>query len=446
MKLILLLLIVSGNTLKLSMEDAVKIALENNLTIKAKKQELFMAQQDVLKAKSSLYPSIGGQAAYTRLSEEQKTPMLSGFRLTPTGNPRMPYMIVPEFSEMQTTYFNNYALSLSVSQPIFTWGALRGAYRLSQKRLKSINMEIKSTSLQIEEEVKESYINLLLARKSLSLLKQIQNELKENLKSAKERYEAGYASDFELLRAEVQLKSIEPQIIQIQGQIKVAEDAFRNLLGIPDSVEFELTDSLYHRSITCSLDSLVQEAYSSHVDLNLLRENMRLLEESIKLQKKKNLPSVFYSWNYKYQRPSGTQDEWHGMWTFTLGVSWNLFDGGANRAEVAKLNYQLKSLRISLENMKRGIRLVVKNYYTSLIALENSLRAQESNLELAKKAYEMAKEQYEEGYATSLDVINSQVQYAQARLNYLKTLAQYMITLTKLEYSVRGGLQQEKSF
>ncbi len=446
MKLILLAVIVSGNTLKLSMEKAVQIALENNLTIRAKKQELYMAKQDVLKARSALFPSIKGQAAYTRLSEEQKTTMMTGLRLSPTGNPQMPYMIIPEFSEIKTTYFNNYALSFSISQPIFTWGALRGAYKLSQKKLRSVDLEIKSTSLQIEEKVKESYINLLLARKSLSLLKQIENELRENLKSARERYEAGYASDFELLRAEVQLKAVEPQIIQIQGQIKVAEDAFRNLLGLPDSVEFELTDSLYHKKIEFSLDSLIQEAYRSHTGINLMEENLRLLEESIRLQKKKNLPSVFYSWNYKYQRPFGMQDEWHGMWTFTLGVSWNLFDGGSNKADVAKLNYQLKSLKISLENIKQGIKLVVKNYYTSLISLENSLQAQESNLKLAKKAYEMAKKQYEEGYATSLDVLNSQVQYAQARLNYLKTLTQYRITLTRLEYSVRGGLEQEKSF
>ncbi len=441
---ILLVLILSAGPLKISMDRAVRIALKNNLTLRAKKQELFMAEQDVLKARSSLYPTIKGQATYTRLSEEQKTTMLSGLRLSPTGNPRMPFMIAPEFSEIKTTYFNNYGLSLSVSQPIFTWGALRGAYRLSQKKLKSVNLEVRSTSLEIEEKVRESYINLLLARRSLDLLQQIESELKENLKSTRERYQAGYASDFELLRAKVQLRSIEPQIIQVKGQIKVAEDAFRNLLGLPDTVEFELTDSLYHESINQSLDSLIQEAYRSHVSIRLMEENIRLLEESIKLQRKRNLPTIFYSWNYKYQRPFGMQDEWHGMWTFTLGASWNLFDGGANKADVARLNYQLKSLKISLKSVKNGIKLAVKNYYTSLLSLEESLKSQESNLDLAKRAYEMAKKQYDEGYATSLDVLNAEIQYAQARLNYLKTLAQYMITLTRLNYSVRGGI--DKSF
>ena len=446
MRLLMLFLLAfqqpAGDTLYLSLEKAVSIALQNNLSLRAKEQEIWMAKADILKARSAFYPSITGQATYTRLGEVQKTKMLSGFRLVPTGNPQMPYMIVPEFSDFQTTYYNNYGLSLSISQPIFTWGILRKSYKLSFENLKAKELELKSEKLKIEEQVKESYFQLLLARNSLDLLHQVKKELEDNYKSTKQRFEAGYASDFELLRAEVQLKNVEPQILEAEGQIKIAEDAFKNLLGIPDSVPIVLTDTLRFTALTVSQDSLIKEAMHYHSDITLFKKNLDILKKSIDIQKRKNLPTVFYNWAYKYQKPFGTQNEWHGMWTFTLGLQWNIFDGGANKASVSKLRYQLKSLNFTLQSMEEGIALAIRSYYTNAKTLEKTLKAQKANLELAKRAYELAETQYKEGYVTSLDVINAQVQYAQARLNYLKTLANYQIALTRLYYAVRGGLSK----
>ncbi len=431
-----------GDTVYLSVSRAVKIGLRNNLSLKAKIAELNMSKMDVLKAKSAFYPSISGQATYTRLSEVQKSKMLTGFHLSPTGNPQMPYMIIPEFSDIQTTFYNNYGLGISVSQPIFTWGILRKSYELSIEQYKNKQLEIQSEKLKLEEQIKESYYNLLLVEKSLDVLNQVKRELEDNYNSTKERYESGYASDFELLRAKVQLKNIDPQIAQLKGQIKVAEDAFKNLIGLPESTAVVLTDTVGFHPLNVSLDSLIEEAYREHKDLILFKKNIELLKQTVSIQKRKNFPTVFYNWSYKYQRPFGMTDEWHGMWTFTLGISWNLFDGGANKANVARLRYQIKSLEFSYKSLKDGIALMIRNYYTNAKSLEQSLEAQKANLTLAKRAYEMARTQYKEGYVTSLDVINAQVQYSQARLNYLKTLIQYQISLIQLEYAVKGGISQ----
>lgn len=446
MKILLLTMLIlqssPGDTLYLSVSKAVDIGLKNNLSLKAKIAELEMSKMDIRKAKSAFYPTISGQVTYTRLSEIQKSKMLTGFHLSPTGNPQMPYMIIPEFTDMQTTYYNNYGLGISISQPIFTWGILRKSYELSKEQYKNKLLEIKSEKLKLEKQIKESYYNLLLAEKSIDVLYRVKKDLEDNYNSTKERYEAGYASDFELLRAEVQLKNIDPQIAQVKGQIKVAEDAFKNLIGLPESTAIVLTDSVSFHPLDVSPDSLIKEAYSEHEDLKLFEKNIELLRQTVTIQKKKNLPTVFYNWNYKYQRPFGMTDEWHGVWTFTLGLSWNLFDGGANKADVSKLKYQIKSLEFSYKSLKDGIALMIRSYYTNAKSLEQSLKAQKANLELAKRAYEMAKTQYKEGYVTSLDVINAQVQYSQARLNYLKTLIQYQISLIQLEYAVKGGISK----
>ncbi len=446
MKILLLMMFIiqssPGDTVYLSISRAVQIGLKNNLSLRAKTTELNMSKMDIRKAKSAFFPTISGQATYTRLSEVQKSKMLTGFHLTPTGDPQMPYIIIPEFTDIQTTYYNNYGLGISISQPIFTWGIIRKSYELSKEQYKNKLLEIKSEKLKLEEQIKENYYNLLLAEKSLDVLNQVKKELEDNYNSTKERYDAGYASDFELLRAEVQLKNIDPQIEQLKGQIKIAKDAFKNLIGLPESTAIVLTDSVSFQPLSTSPDSLIKQAYNEHEDLKLFQKNIELLRQTVTIQRKKNRPTVFYNWSYKYQKPFGMTDEWHGMWTFTLGLSWNIFDGGANKADVAKLNYQIKSLEFSYQNLKDAIALMIRSYYTNAKSLEKILKAQEANLKLARRAYKMAETQYKEGYLTSLDVINAQVQYSQARLNYLKTLIQYQISLIQLEYAVKGGISK----
>jgi outer membrane protein len=230
MNLFFLMIVLSVDTLKVTEDQAVQIALKNNPQIVAARLSVDASKYDVLASRSSFFPSIDASASFARLSYVQKMtmPVLQYLEPGPGG------ILIPHFTytEMEFGKPNNYRMQLSVSYPIFTWGARLNAYRASQLSSRAKELELKITEAQVENQVRKLYYAALMAKSFYQLSISALNEKKSHYEAAKERYDNGYASDFELLRAEVEWKNAEPTLIQAENGYKSAVEALRFAMGI----------------------------------------------------------------------------------------------------------------------------------------------------------------------------------------------------------------------
>jgi len=118
-----------------------------------------------------------------------------------------------------------------------------------------------------------------------------------------------------------------------------ALSSLRLILGLPDSVEIVLKDTL-------ALPDGSPDTTLQREDIEYLKEQAGILKEIGKEEIKAFLPTVFGSVSYNYQRPLGFEDKWGSNWVATLGVNWTLFDGLKPYNAYKRYSYQADALKI----------------------------------------------------------------------------------------------------
>ncbi len=164
-----------------------------------------------------------------------------------------------------------------------------------------------------------------------------------------------------------------------------------------------------------------------------------MLEKAAAIQRAGDKPIIFANWSYTYGKPYYFSNEWDGAWSATVGLKFPLFDGFKSRSKGQEAGAQLRQLRQAYEFQKQTAIVEVTSAWKSLGKARESLEAQEGNVELAKKTFEMFEEQYRSGLVSSLDVLDAEVMYSQARLGYISALKEYLVSRARLEHAVKGG-------
>jgi len=434
----------SSGKLLLSEEEAVELAIKNNPELEIFREKVKEASGLLVQAKSSFFPKIDFKGTYTYLSYVQTftTKVLTGFKPGPGDT------LLPIFKEVEMRFGepHNYSFGISLSQPLFTWRRIMNSYLLSRSNLRSAEFELASKVEEIRYRVREAYYNALLAKEFLKLSEKVVEELRSHYESVKEKFEAGLASDFELLRAEVQYKETEPRRLKSENYYKLSLDALKILLGLELEREIELTDSLRYIEYEVKLDTLIKSAFEKRGDLLSIKEKIEMLKRRMEIEKAQDKPSLFLSLGYLYTKPYGFENRWGGMWNLSLGLSFPVFDGFKVKGAVKSSVAQLRQMMILYEHERKYAEMEIVNAYRTLETAKKVLKYARRNVQLAKRAFEMAEEQYREGLLTSLDVLDAEIAYLDARVGYLSALKDYRVAISQLEYAVRGGGQWSEGY
>jgi len=396
--------------LPLTREEAVKVALENNLSLRSGAVDQTMALVEIDKAYANLYPKITLNANYSYLSP---IPVMK-FQMVPNQPP----------VEIPMGRSRNYSLGAQLTQPIFTWGNLYRLIRMSKLKYELGDLELRRQRAELIRNVRNSYDGCLLAREFLKLLDQTRERLKRYHASIKERYDAGLAPRYDLIRTEAELARNESQIIEAENNLKLAKDGLKMLLNIDE--EIELTDEIGSDSFEVDLDSALSHALTHRWEVRKIELSRRLAEIGLRSAVASWLPTAFGAVNYNYKKPyQFTEDEWGGSWVFTIGLSWPIFTGFSKKSQIAEAHLSLKKIRILEELIKDGIEFEVKSAYLRLKKARAMIEAQKKVMLQAEETRRMIEERYNSGLAKSIELLDGELVYAQARIGYLKARIEY---------------------
>jgi outer membrane protein TolC len=424
----------------LTLEDAVQIALEQSTGVKLGQLKVEEARAARDAARSGFFPQVSLDASYTYMSY---APTIS--QLTPVAVDTSTFELIYQEFEIDFGYPHNFNFGVSVSQTLFTWGKLRNAYGLASSNLRAAELDYEGTLEDVRAATKQAYDSALLAERYLELVREIQAELEAHYEAARDRYEAGLTSDLEVMRAEVQLNNVKPELLQAQTASEVSVDALKLTVGIPQETEIELLDDLEYVPYEADLDSLIEYALENRHDIRAGEKRLDMLGKASAIQRAGDKPTLFANWSYNYGKPYGFSDDWDGSWTATVGLSFPLFDGFKAQAKGRESGAQVRQLRRALELQKEAAILEITTAWKSLEKARESLLAQEDNVDLARRTFEMFEEQYTQGFVSSLDVLDAEVMYSQARLGYISALQDYRVSRAKLDLAVRGGSSSTSS-
>jgi outer membrane protein TolC len=418
----------SQEKITLTLEDSIKLALEQNPFYLAEKAKEDQASYMVREAVSSFFPALNAQGTYILDKKVMTIEM-------PSFIPGMP----PQRIKLDFT--RDYQFSLSFSLPLSAGGRLVSGYKQANYNLMSTKEAIRQSMQETVFNVKKAFYGYLLTKKFVEVSEEAVGLADKHWKNVKSLYDVGMASKFDLLRSEVQVANLKPQLIRAKNGLSTAELGLKTLLGLDLKQPIEVKGELSYKEFEANVDADVAQALANRPEMNQLKFQQQMAAEMLKMARGAYLPTLAIGGAYNYwgNRFKFTKDSWESYYSVNLVLDIPLFNGFVNSAKVGESKAMLRQLDYSRKGLSEMVKFEVQEAILSLQQAKESLLSQEKNVEQAQEAVRIADLNYGEGLATNLDVSFAQMALTQAKTNYSQALYDYALALAQLEKAIGAG-------
>jgi outer membrane protein TolC len=397
----------------LTEKEAIEIALKNNYDVLSKKEEIKEACARLQQAWSQVFPYISANANYTRYQDH-------------------PFI----------TYEDNRGYSFSVTQLLFSGGRVVNTIDSARKGLKATQEGRKELENKIIYSVKQAFYNVLLAKEFVRIRKETLKLAEENLSITKERYKKGEASHYDLLRSQVEVANIKPQLIKAENFLKTSYNFLKVLLGIDLAKKIEVKGRFEFTPVEVDLNREINFALRNRPALKEIALQEKAAKAQLRAAFAGYLPQVNLNFtDYANQKEAFSvgRKKYDDYWIATISVSLPLFDGFLTHSKVKEAKAKERKIRILKDKLIDNVKIEVENTILDLKAAESSVESQQENVERAKEAYQIIKERYAQGQASQLDLLDAQVALSTAQLNFAQSLYDFIVARAKLSYVVGKG-------
>ena len=269
------------DTLRITLQDAVRIALSDNPTIKVAGQEILLKKEARREAYAGLFPEASLVGSYSRAIKKQSFAMMG------------------EVIEVGTD--NTYSGGLSVSLPVFA-PALYKSISLTSTDVNLAVEKSRASRLDMVNQVTKAFFQLLLAQDSYEVLLKSYKQSEDNYNVVKAKYEQGTVSEYDKISADVQMRSLKPTVVSARNGVNLANLQLKVLMGMESdvkvAVEGNLKDyemSMFTRQAMPRPDNLTNNSTLKQLELNALQ-----LKQTLKLQYTNFMPTLSASFQYMY--------------------------------------------------------------------------------------------------------------------------------------------------
>jgi len=287
---------------------------------------------------------------------------------------------------------------------------------------------------------KKSFYGVLLAQEFVKVSEEAVSVAEKHLSNVKILYEVGMASKFDLLRSEVQLANLKPQLIRAKNSIKVAELSLKILLGLDLAQSLEIQGELTYEPFDPNLEEALISALIRRPEIQQLKYQKMMAGEMLKISKASKYPTVAIQGAYNVWADSLTfkEEDWQSYYSVNLALSVPIFTGFMAAAQIEQSKSIIKELEFSKKGLENMILFEVRQAVLKLSEARESIMSQEKNVEQAVESLRIAELNYSEGLATTLDVSSVQAALTQAKTNYSQALYDYVMSRAELDKA--GGI------
>lgn len=407
--------------LTLNLDKTLEIALSDNPTIKVAEEEIALKKVAYKETWQNLLPEAGltGTLNHTITAAEinfggQSFKMGRDNSNTATG-------------------------VLSVSLPLFAPSVYR-AMSITKADIALAVEKSRASKLDLVNQVTKAYYQLMLAQDSYEVLQQSYKVAEENYEVVNAKFRQGKVSEFDKISAEVQMRSVKPNLISAANAVTLAGLQLKVLMGVTADVTLRIADSLarYETDLFATQLEPLDDRLATNSAMKQLELNRKMLELNTKALHANFLPKLSMSYSYQYQALN--KDHWnlfdYGRWPHSSSIMFNLsmpLYRASNFTKLKTNRIQKNQLEQSRIDTERKLNMQVTSYRNSMAASSEQVASNKENVLQAKKAVEIAGKRYEVGKGTVLELNTSQVQLTQAELTYNQSIYNYLVAKADLD-------------
>ncbi len=452
----------SAQSTPLTLDQCLEIALSDNPTVKIADKEVERIDYSKKSTLSQLLPQASFTGTYNRMLAKQVAYMnMDGFGdiFDDEGNqgeepdsdtPSKPGSSTESAGKgrdgIKMGLDNSYQVGVSASMPLIApqlWAQLK----LSDSQILQAVEEARSSRLNLINQVKNAFYALLLAEDSRKVIQESYDMAALTHDMYAKQYQAGAASDYDVLRTSVAMKNIEPELLQADIAIKQARLQLLILMGLDASAEVtaagqlsDYEDTMYEQTLAIDPD------YSNNSSLVLNDIQTQQLQRALNVQKSALYPTLSAMASYNWTSSSNGNPLRNFRWNpySVVGLTLNvpILTGGKRYADIKQAQIQLDEMKWQRDNLERTVSMQVTMAMDNIKINVEQIASCSESVAQATRAHDIMEQSFAIGASSYLDLRDSELSLTQSRLAYNQAIYNFLVAQSDLELLLGNAVKK----
>ncbi|MGM9833853.1 MAG: TolC family protein [Candidatus Limisoma sp.] len=443
----------ADSTSMLSLPKAIEIALSESPTVKVANNEITKQEYGRKGTLASLFPQIDFGADYSRTIKKQvmymsgSMPGMSG-STEGEGESGESEASSKANAGIAVGRNNTWSLGFSASLPVIApqlWKQLS----ITADQVELAVEQSRESKIKLISNVRQAYYTVMLAKDSYNVYKETYQNTLDNYTDIKQKFDQGLVSEYDLIRADVAVKNVEPSLFDAQNAVVLAKWQLKALMGIDLNADIDCRESLGDyadrlEEVYMQIDTTALSSNSTMRQLAMQATMLRKAKEAAQAAYYPTLGVAFsYKWNAMSEDFKFKDYRWDPYAMIGVSLSIPIFSGGKRYNSLRQAKVDMANLELTRFDTERNLMVALKSYTDQMKTSIRSHNAAEQGVMQARKGYDIAKKRYDTGAGTLLEINDSRLSLTQAQLqsnqavyNFLKAKASLDETLGKDETTI----------
>jgi len=389
------------DTIKVNLDEAIEVALENNIDLKAAQLNIQIAKND------------------TKAANRLKNPSIDGFYFLGTAGWNEP---------------KQWGLSQNIEI------AKRSARKkLAQSNLALVEKNTEYTTFDLKMDVREAYINLVATKSVLNTLEQQLTLQEELLRIARNRVKSGKVPEIDAIQAEIALNQLITQVNTAKANVKQSLSDFNKVINAQNQIIYDTNDKIfaeennYDEMLTPppttkfpQISALMEKALANRFDIRIAKQQIDIAEKTLTVVSRQRIPDLSLTGGYAYQIGAHSDDgRFHnGAYAGASLVNIPLFYNYSPEIQNAALKVQQAELNYD-STKNKAIKDITAAYEKFLTAADNLNQYETKIVTSSERLIDISKNSYEQGKSDITALIIMKQSYKSIIVGYTYALADY---------------------
>lgn len=398
----------SAHSVDMTLDEGVRMALENNYSIEESEADLDNAYWQLREARRNGGPTLSWSTTASRVGGKA----YDGWR--------------------HNGYFSN---DFSLTMPLYTGRKLENDIKSARFGLSGAELTLERTKQSVRNTVTQDYYNILRYRSQVEVYEESVKNLQAHLDNVKAKFRAGTVPQTDILSSEVSLAEKKQTLVTTINDYHVAIATFNNDVGLPTETQTEARDQLEYERYEMELPECMEYALLHRPDLFQKEYNLRQQKASMEAAKSGYRPKVdaAVSRDFAGDGPFKNNLDSSDSWSAGIKANWNIFDNQVTQAQVKQKKADVRRAEAELNDKLAGVKLDVHTAYLNLRAAEENIKTMGEALDKAKEDYRIEVVRYTAGVGTNLEVMDAQDKLVTAKGDFISALYNYNVSRADLD-------------
>ena len=392
----------------LTLDQAIDLSLNNSKEMRISEKNLDISKLNVSKAFKNALPSVTYTGAYTVGEHERQ--------------------ILTQSERNYVSKKRGYTQNLKLTQPLFTGGVVTAGIKGAKAYENIASYSFLQSKIKNRLDTIKIFSDIINAQRNLEALKYSEGVLLKRYQKQEEQLKLRLITKPDILQTEYSIEDIRAQMMNVKNVVDTNMEKLYIRTGISKSEPLNLVpfDIPNNFSEKINLDSDLKQAINESLSAKVAEEQVKVASATRMAAVGDLLPQISAFASYGTgERTTFERSYRDGEWTGGVQVSWKVFSFGSDldNYRVAKLQEEQEELRET--STKENIEIDVRSAYLNVLSLEKQIASQAKALEAAKVNFELNQEKYDAGLISTVDYLDFENTYRQARIAYNKVLLDY---------------------